>query len=284
MRVVHVAHLETGAIAAQTTGAKCRQTTFVRYLRQRIGLVHKLRQRIRAKIGIDNRRNRLRVNQIDRRKHLIITHIHAFANSTTHAGQTHIKLLVQLFAHRAHTTIAQVVNIIDLNFRIDKLNQIFDNSDNVLFFKHMYIDIIRLAIEQFAVDAIATHFAQVVAFFGEEQTVHQFARRSIVGRFGITQLTINMQHGFTFRVTRVFLERIVDDGKIIHILSLFMQQDCLIARLDDVVDMRGFEHCFTVNKHFRTLYASHLAGIFIDKIFRPFFQHTDSQFTPKIFF
>ena len=93
-----------------------------------------------------------------------------------------------------------------------------------------------------------------------------------------------MQHGFTFRVTRVFLERIVDDGKIIHILSLFVQQDCLIARLDDVVDMRGFEHCFTVNKHFRALYAGHLAGIFIDKIFRPFFQHTDSQFTPKIFF
>jgi hypothetical protein len=39
---VHVAHLVAGALAAQTTGAECRQAALVRQAGDRVGLVHEL--------------------------------------------------------------------------------------------------------------------------------------------------------------------------------------------------------------------------------------------------
>ena len=44
VRVVDVTHLEPGSLATETTGTKCRQTTFVRQLVEWIVLLHELRQ------------------------------------------------------------------------------------------------------------------------------------------------------------------------------------------------------------------------------------------------
>ena len=53
--VVHVANLEAGAVTGQTAGAQGRQTALMGQFRQRVGLIHKLRQRRGAEELLDSR-------------------------------------------------------------------------------------------------------------------------------------------------------------------------------------------------------------------------------------
>ena len=120
MRIVYVAHLETGAFARQTTGTEGRQTAFVRHFGQRIGLVHELRKLIRAEERIDHRRKGLRIDQVYGGEHFVVADVHAFADRTRHAHETHAELVGQLFAHRADTAVAQVVDVVHVGFRVDQ--------------------------------------------------------------------------------------------------------------------------------------------------------------------
>ena len=117
--IVHVTHLKSGTVTRQTARTQGRQTTFVSDFSQWIRLIHELRQSIRTEEGIDYRRNRFRVNQIRRGEHFIITYIHALTNGTRHTSQADGKLIGELLTNRTHTTIAQVVNIINYSFRIN---------------------------------------------------------------------------------------------------------------------------------------------------------------------
>src|SRR5690606_3756335 len=63
---VHVAYFKACALAGQTTGAKRRNTTLVRDLGQRVGLVHELRQLAGTEELLDGRRDGLGVDQVMR--------------------------------------------------------------------------------------------------------------------------------------------------------------------------------------------------------------------------
>ena len=94
MGIVHVAHLETGTLTRQTAGAQGRHTALVGNLGQRVGLVHELRQGIGTEEGIDYRRNRLGVDQVDGGEYLVVAHIHTLADGTGHTGQPDTELVV----------------------------------------------------------------------------------------------------------------------------------------------------------------------------------------------
>ena len=111
---MHVAHLETGTLTRQTAGAEGRQTTLVGDFSQRVCLVHELRQSVGAEEGVDNRRNRFGIDKVDGGEHFVVTHIHALTDGSRHTGQTHTELVVELFADRAYTTVAQVVDVVDI--------------------------------------------------------------------------------------------------------------------------------------------------------------------------
>ena len=64
MRRVHVAHLEAGALAGQTARAERREAALVRHFRQRVGLVHELRELRRAEELAHRRRRGLGVDQV----------------------------------------------------------------------------------------------------------------------------------------------------------------------------------------------------------------------------
>ena len=52
--IVYVTHLETCTLARQATRAKGRQTALVRNFSKRVGLVHKLRQRVGSEERVDD--------------------------------------------------------------------------------------------------------------------------------------------------------------------------------------------------------------------------------------
>ena len=203
VRIVHVAHLKSGTFTRQSTRSQSRQTALVRNLSQRIRLIHKLRQSVRSEERIDDRRDRLSINQINRSKDLIIAYVHSLAHCTRHTRQPDTKLIVQLLTHRTHTTITQVVNIINNRLGVDQLDEVFDDFDDVLLRQHLCV--YRCRQIQFAIDPEAPHIAQIIAFLGKEQIRDDLSGTCLIRRISITQLTIDVQHSFLLRITRILL-------------------------------------------------------------------------------
>ena len=74
VRRVHVADFESGALTRQTARPKGRETPLVRDLRQRVGLIHELRELRRSEEFADRSHHRLGVDQVVRhgRRHFLV--------------------------------------------------------------------------------------------------------------------------------------------------------------------------------------------------------------------
>ena len=203
VRVVHVADFETSTVTRKTAGTEGRQTALVRDFGQRVDLVHELRKLRSAEERIDHRRERLGVDQIDRREDFVVTHVHTLADGTCHTHETYRKLVRKLLAHRADTTVREVVDIVHLGFRVDELDQVLDDGDDILA-RQRADRRIDVQIE-LLVDPVTADIAQVVTLVREEELLDHVAGRSLVGRLRSTQLAIDIHHGFFFGVTRIFL-------------------------------------------------------------------------------
>ena len=227
--IVYVTNLEACTFAWQTARTQGRHTALVSNLGQRVGLIHELWQSIRSKEWIDNGRDCLGVNQVNRSKDFIVTDVHTFADSTRHTCQTDGKLIGQLFAHCTHTTVAQVVDIIHIRFRVNQLDEIFDNFDNIFLGKDTHVHIGRQV--QLSVDTITAYITQVISLFWEEQVIDNFACTGIIGWVCITQLAVDVEYSFFFRVTRVLLQSIIYN-RIVRLVRFFLvYEDILNTRL-----------------------------------------------------
>ncbi len=120
MRRMHVADFEARAIARQPAWPKRRKPAFVGQFRQRINLIHELRQLAAAKEIANHGRKRLRIDQLLGRHRLdaLIKQRHALLDEAFGAGQTHAALIGEQFAHGAHATAAEMVNVIQGTFAL----------------------------------------------------------------------------------------------------------------------------------------------------------------------
>ena len=275
VRVVHVSHLETGAVTRQTAGTEGRQTAFVRDFGQRVDLVHELRELRGSEEGVDHRRKGLGVDQVHRREHLVVTHVHALADRTRHAHETDRELIRQLLAHRADAAVRQVVDVVDVGLRVDQLDQVFDDGDDVL--ARQRADG-RIGVQiQLLVDAVTAHIAQVIAFVREEQLLDDVARRSLIGRLRSAQLPVNINHGLLLGVARVFLQRIVDDREVDAREVLLVQQNRLGAAFEDLVHMLLLENRLAVHDHVVSFDGNHLARVLVHEVLDPRREHPRGQ-------
>ena len=111
---MHVAHLEAGALARQAARAEGREPALMRDLRQRIGLIHELRQLRRAEELAHRRRRRLGVDQVVRHHRVDLDRAHALADRAFHAQQADAVLVFHQLADRADAPVAEMVDIVDL--------------------------------------------------------------------------------------------------------------------------------------------------------------------------
>ena len=133
VRRVHVADFESGALARQAARSKCRQAALVRDLRQRIGLVHELRQLRRPEELADGRHHRLGVDQVVRhgRRQLLI-HAHLFLDGALHAHQADAELVLHQLADGAHAAVAQVIDVVHHADVLAQLEQVADGRVEIL--------------------------------------------------------------------------------------------------------------------------------------------------------
>ena len=123
-----IAYSETGALAGETTRSKGRDTALVSELRQGIGLIHELAQLAGAEELLDRRHQRLRVHQLSRSEGIGLTNGHPLLDDSLQAVQAHTHLVLKQLAHRAHPSVAEVVNVVkagttDVQLKIDQVIQ-----------------------------------------------------------------------------------------------------------------------------------------------------------------
>jgi hypothetical protein len=98
-------------------------------LRQRIGLIHELRELAGSEEFADGRHHRLGVHQVVRhgRRHFLV-HRHLFFDGALHAHQADAELVFEQFAHRAHAAVAQVIDIVHRADALAQLEQVLDGG------------------------------------------------------------------------------------------------------------------------------------------------------------
>ena len=217
---VHIADFKSGAITAQTTGAQSRQTTFVCNLGQRVVLIHKLRQLRRTEELSDNRGNRFGVDQILRFDIVQNFRRHSFANGSFHTEQAHAILIFHQLTDRANTTVAQVVNIINFAFTVAEFNQVFNNTQNIIFAQNAAS--IRGFVKrniQSGIDFNTTDRRQVITFVIKEQTVKELICSIICRWFTRTHNTIDIKQSFFTASVFISSQSVADIWADIHAVN-----------------------------------------------------------------
>ena len=157
VRGMHVAHFEARTLARQTARPEGRNTTLVRDLGQRVGLVHELRELARTEELLDGSRNWLGVDQVMRHQVFGFGLAKTLLDRALNSHETGAELVFRQFADATHTTVAEVVDIVDLAVAVTQLDQDLDGLEDVFVGqRHRAGDVIttaKTAVDLHAADA-----------------------------------------------------------------------------------------------------------------------------------
>ncbi len=193
MAVVHVAHVEARALAPQTAGAERRQRALVRQFRQRVRLLHKLRQLRRAEELANGRHDRADIHQRHRRQIVRLADRHALLDDALRPPQPHAQLVLNQLAHSLDATVAQMVNVVRAIHAVVDVNHALDHLHDVRFGDgaHPAWDV-QL---QSLVQLVTPHALQVITPLVEQLADQVLAR--VVQRGGVarTHTPVELQQG-----------------------------------------------------------------------------------------
>src|SRR6185369_6408469 len=178
VRGVHVAHLEAGAFASQTTWSEGREATLVRHFAERIGLIHELRELRAAEVLLDHRAHGLGVEQVVRHQGVdFLRHAHALFDRASHANQTDAVLVLHQLTDRAHATVTEVIDVVHRTAAVLELDQVPNGFEDVTRREYGLLEVRLLFLRKIPVKLVvqleAADRAQVVALRVEEQVVEQ---------------------------------------------------------------------------------------------------------------
>ena len=258
LRVVHVSHFEAGPLAREATRSEGRQTTLVRQLAERIGLVHELRELRRTEERLNDGRHGTRIHEIVERDLFGIgVDRHALLDQSRHTRQTNGELVGDQLTHRADTAISQLIDIVhiaaafvEFHELAHDLNEVFLREDGG---RHRRVE------PQTLVDFIATDTTEVVALGREEQTLERLLGRLAVGRVARTEERVDLLERFLLVLRRVLGQGVLDQRRLGTAggdEDLDLGQVGLPDPLDDGIDEDG------------ALVGDDLTGVGIDDVAR----------------
>ncbi len=239
---VHVADFEAGALTRQTTRPKGREAALVRDLRQRVGLVHELRELRRTEELADRGHDRLGVDEVVRhgRRHLLI-HAHLFLDGALHADEADAELVLHQLADRANAAVAKVIDVIDVADVLAQLEQVTDGAVEVLRRQRALVEaggvlvLVQLDVELQTADAREVVLARI-----EEHAFEQRGRGVERRRVAGTQLAVDLDERFLRLAHGVAAQGVGDD--VADVVALgeedFERGD---AGLHDLVQLVGGE-------------------------------------------
>ena len=204
---VHVADLHARAVTGQTARPERRQAALVGQTRERVGLVHELRELAGAEELLDGGDDRPDVDQGLRRDGLDVLRGHALADDALHARQADADLVLDQLAHGAQAPVAEVVDVVGLVPVVAgvQADQVLDGADDVVLGQRAGA-LLGLDAE-LLVDLVAADLGQVVALAVEEQVLQQGLRGLARRRFARAQLAVDVEQGLVAGRDVILLER-----------------------------------------------------------------------------
>src|SRR4029079_5853255 len=235
VRRMHVAHLEAGALARQTARAKCRQAALVGDLRQRVGLVHKLRELRRPEELAHSGGRRLGVDQVLRHDSVDVDRGHALLDGALHAEQADAVLVLHQLADRADAPVAEVIDVVDLPLAVAQVDQRLDDGEDVLAAQYAH-GIGRIELEAH-VHLHAADGGEVVTLAIEEQRVEQIGRRLDRRRLTRAHDPVNVHQRLFHVGVLVDFERVADEWPNIDVVDVEDREilDLLILQLSQQI-------------------------------------------------
>ncbi len=173
VRIVNVTHLESDVLAVETAGSQCRKLALVRKLRYRVGLVHELRELRRAEKLFDRARNGTHVYERLRRKLGLALYLHALSHDAFQSRHADAELILQKLAHRTHSAVAQVIDVVARAEPVMQAHDVIDRSDYIL-----YNDMLDYEL----IDVLSAETRELFAV--AVRLVHKRFERGIVYHFG----------------------------------------------------------------------------------------------------
>ena len=147
--------------------------------RQRVGLVHELRELRGAEELAHRRGRRLGVDQVVRHDRVDIDRAHALLDRALHAQQADAVLVFQQFADRTHPAVAEVVDVVDLAAAVAQADQGLQHRQHVFLAEHAHV--VGAVELQAHVHLHAADRGEVVALGVEEQRLNIASAASTVG-------------------------------------------------------------------------------------------------------
>ena len=225
---VYVSNFEACALTGQTAWAECGDTTFVRDLRQRVVLVHKLRQLAGTKELFHCCGNRLGVDHILRHQGIQIAQRQTLFHRTFYTYQANAELVFRHFANGTDTTVAEVVDIVHFAFTVTDIDELLHHFDDVVFAQDT--GTFDFVAQQRTVELHTTNRGQIVAVFGEEQVLEQAFSGFTSRRLARAHHAVDFYQRAQTIVSRVDAYRFRDVWTVVQIVGK-QRFDALVARL-----------------------------------------------------
>ena len=206
VRRMDVAHLEAGALARQTAWPERGETPLVRDLRERVGLVHELRQLRRPEELANRRHHRLRVDQVVRhgRRHFLVDG-HLLLDRPFHPHQADAELVLEQLADRAHAPVAEVIDVVDVGRVPLQLQQVLDDLVEVLRVQDLLVE--RRRQLELGVELQPADPREVVLLRVEEHVLEQRARALERRRIAGPQAPVDLDQRLLVRADRILPQR-----------------------------------------------------------------------------
>ena len=214
--VVHVADVEPGALARQAAGTEGRQAPLRGELRQRVRLVHELRELAAAEELLHGRDDRADVDQGVGRRLVDLLDRHALPDDALHAQQADAEGVLDQLAVGADPAVAQVVDVVLGVEAAVGLDQVADDrgdvlaGDRALLAGELDAHARRHAI-QLLVELVPPDPAEVVPAEVEEQALDELAGVVRGGRIAGAQLLVDLDQRLVGRLGEVLVEGVGDE-------------------------------------------------------------------------
>ena len=225
---VYISNFEACALTGQTAWAECGDTTFVRNLRQRVVLVHKLRQLAGTKELFHCCGNRLGVDHILRHQGIQIAKRQTLFHRTLYTYQANAELVFRHFANGTDTTVAEVVDIVHFAFTVTDIDELLHHFDDVVFAQDT--GTFDFVAQQRTVELHTTNRGQIVAVFREEQVLKQTFSGFTSRRLARAHHAVDFYQRAQTIVSRVDAYRFRDVRAVVQIVGE-QRFDTLVARL-----------------------------------------------------
>ena len=219
----------------------------MRQARERVVLVHELRQLRGAEELLDRRHHGADVDQGLRGDRLDVLRGHALTDDALHAGQAGADLVLDQLADVAQAAVAEVVDVVDLDgelasgalegrLAVVQRDDVLDRGDDVLEGQRR---VAELVVEtELAVDLVPADLGQVVALLVEVEVVQEGLGGLTGRRLARAQLAVDVEEGVVLagRVVllqgephRLVVAELLEDLGLAHAEGLEEDGDRLLA-------------------------------------------------------